>query len=326
MPTTDFDGSGNPNINANYYYTVEELLTKLPNNTANLIQAKDVRDSVWTLWNRIEDIEFLISSIPSVYFQNPDPTPVSVGGISAGTTFVDPTSMQDMWDKLLYPYIPPAASLSGGGLREFGGLTDITLNWSVTKKSQPITSITVDGNPIVPTGVDQSGSVLSNGNHPNTPLLSYSNTFSMSVTDSDGTVTSNSTSITWLNRIYWGKINIPGNPNLALNPGLSSSIPITSNTLTSLDGAGVGSGSSLSSSKTKSYDNINGGGDYLIFAWPSGVTGYDVPVFKVNGFLNTAFTNVKTSWLFTNQFGYDNNYEVWISNTLQNAPLFIEIS
>lgn len=326
MPTTDFDGSGNPNINANYYYTVEELLTKLPNNTANLIQAKDVRDSVWTLWNRIEDIEFLISSIPSVYFQNPDPTPVSVGGISAGTTFVDPTSMQDMWDKLLYPYIPPAASLSGGGLREFGGLTDITLNWSVTKKSQPITSITVDGNPIVPTGVDQSGSVLSNGNHPNTPLLSYSNTFSMSVTDSDGTVTSNSTSITWLNRIYWGKINIPGNPNLTLNPGLSSSIPITSNTLTSLDGAGVGSGSSLSSSKTKNYNNINGGGDYLIFAWPSGVTGYDVPVFKVNGFLNTAFTNVKTSWLFTNQFGYDNNYEVWISNTLQNAPLFIEIS
>lgn len=326
MPTTDFDGSGNPNINANYYYTVEELLTKLPNNTANLIQAKDVRDSVWTLWNRIEDIEFLISSIPSVYFQNPDPTPIGVGGISAGTTFVDPTSMQDMWDKLLYPYISPAASLSGGGSREFGGLTDITLNWSVTKKSQPITSITVDGNPIVPTGVDQSGSILSSGNHPNTPLLSYSNTFSMSVTDSDGTVTSNSTSITWLNRIYWGKINIPGNPNLTLNPGLSSSIPITSNTLTSLDGAGVGSGSSLSSSKTKSYDNINGGGDYLIFAWPSGVTGYDVPVFKVNGFLNTAFTNVKTSWLFTNQFGYDNNYEVWISNTLQNAPLFIEIS
>jgi hypothetical protein len=88
----------------------------------------------------------------------------------------------------------------------------------------------------------------------------------------------------------------------------------------------VGSGSSLSSSKTKNYNNINGDGDYLIFAWPSGVPGYDVPDFKVNGFINTAFTNVKTSWLFTNQFGYDNNYEVWISNTLQNAPLFIEIS
>ena len=149
------------------------------------------------------------------------------------------------------------------------------------------------------------------------------------MSSSDGTNTVNgSTTLTWMNRIYWGKLNIPGNPNLTLNPGLVSSVSslINDNTLTSLTGAGVGSGSDLSTTKTKEYSGIDGGGDYLIFAWPSSFSGSTAPNFKVNGLPNTAFTNVKTSWSFMNQFNFVNNYEVWISNTIQNSPLFIELS
>ena len=43
----------NPPISADYRFTVVDLLTVLPDNAANLIDAKDVRDSIWTLWNRI---------------------------------------------------------------------------------------------------------------------------------------------------------------------------------------------------------------------------------------------------------------------------------
>jgi len=331
MPTSNFDGSGNPNINADYYNDVVDLLTKLPNNTANLIKAKDVRDSVWTLWCRIDDIESLIVSNPPALFENPDPTPLDVGGIPAGSTFPTPTNMQDMWDMLLYPYIAPGASLSGGRVEEFGGNPNIFLNWSVTKKSNPITSIIVDGNSILPNGGDQTGIETSTGSYPTTPVVSHSNVFTMSVTDGTDT-TNRSTTLTWNHRIYWGKINITGNPNLTLNPGLVNTLVsplIDSSTLISLigaGGAGIGTGSDLKTSKTKTYDGINGSGDFLIFAWPSSFSGSTTPIFKVNGLLNTAFTSVKTSWLFTNQFGYDNNYEVWISNTIQNSPLFIEIS
>jgi hypothetical protein len=40
---------------ANRYSTVDELLTQLPDNTSNLIVAQDVRDSVYTLWETINE-------------------------------------------------------------------------------------------------------------------------------------------------------------------------------------------------------------------------------------------------------------------------------
>ena len=314
---------------ADYYFTAGELLSKLPDNTANLIKAKDVRDSVWTLWNRVDDISIIAASAASAsaYFQNPNPTPITVGGIPSGSTFATPQDMQTMWNKLLYPYIAPGASITGGGSREYGSTLSVTLNWSVVKNSDPITSITVDGSVVIPTGNNQSGVKVSSGTHSVSPGLSQTNTFS--IVTSDGTsVTNASTTLTWMNRIYWGSLNVPGNPNLTLNPSLSAAVSalITSSTLTSLSGAGVGTGSQLATTKTKSYDNINGGGNFLIFAWPTIFSGSTTPAFKVNGLTSTAFTQVKTSWLFTNQFGFSSNYEVWVSNTIQNSPLFIEIS
>ena len=257
------------------------------------------------------------------------PTPYDVGGIPAGSTFPTPTDMQTMWNSLLYPYVAPAASLTGGGTREFGGPLNVTLNWSVVKNSNPITSITVDGLSIIPTGNNQSGSKLSTATHSLTPGVSETSNFSMTV--GDGTSTDvDTTSLVWMNRIYWGTLDLSsiGNPNLTLNPGLAASVSalINSSTLLSLTGGGVGTGNELVTTKSKTYSGINGGGNYLIFAWPSNFSGSTTPTFKVNGFLSTAFTNVRTGWPFTNQFGFVIDYEVWISNTLQNSPLIVEIS
>ena len=68
---------------------------------------------------------------------------------------------------------------------------------------------------------------------------------------------------------------------------------------------------------------MNGNGNYLIFAFPSN---FGNPNFNVNGLTNNAFTKVKSNFPFTNQFGYITNYDVWISNTVQNSPLNINIT
>lgn len=310
------------------YSTVEELLSQLPDNTDNIIVAQDIRDAVYTLWERTSDT----SATSSVFFQNSDPTPVTVGGIPAGSTFPDPTDMQTMWNRLLYPYVAPSC-IFGFGVnfidiqREYGnpnGLAtnSITLNWSVIKNSESITTITVNGQSITPTGDSQNGTVQVTGTHSWTSASSNQvNTFSMSV--GDGTqIVGDDFTITWMNKIYWGSIDL-GGVNLTTNTAsLPTVISICNdNAILNLTGAGVGAGSQLSTTKNKTYNGINAAGEHLIFAWPSSVSGATTPIFTVNGLPNTAFTRVRTDSAFTNQFGFTTNYEVWVSNTLQNSPI-----
>jgi hypothetical protein len=334
---------------ADRYSTVDELLSQLPDNTANLIAAQDIRDSVYTLWKNIEDVSIVAASAASAsaFFYNPNPTPITVGGITAGSTFVTPTDMQTMWNLLLYPYVAPAASIqltstlpyynnsgvyvSSGG-REYGAPLSVNLSWSVIKNSNPITSIIVAGFTQVPNGNSQSGSQVTFGTHSVSPGVSQTNTFNMSV--SDGISTTNaSTTLTWMNRRYWGSVDLSGigNPDLTLNPGLSSSVAafVTNGVILSLNGANANSqafGNELSTTKSKTYVGINGAGKHLVFAWPSNVSNPYTPTFTVNGLPNTAFTRIRSNSPFVNQYGFTTNYEVWVSNTLQNSPLNIVIS
>jgi hypothetical protein len=68
-----------------------------------------------------------------VTYTNPNATPTTIGGISAGSTFSNKT-MQEMWDLLLYPYQSPSFtlfSLQGiGSPLEIGA--DITTNQTFT--------------------------------------------------------------------------------------------------------------------------------------------------------------------------------------------------
>lgn len=325
---------------ADRYSTVDELLTQLPDNTAGLIVAKDIRDSIYSLWTRVDDVEITASSASSassdVLYTNLNPTIQTVGGISAGTTFSNRTIKQ-MFDALLYPYVSPGRSLSIsiGSTREYGSPTSVTLNWSVTRNSNDITSIIVDGSPQSVTGNSQVGTKSSTATHSYVPISpTTTQTYSMSV--GDGTSTQNaSTTLTWTTRIYWGRIDFSsiGNPNLTTNPGsysLCASIATDSiiQNLTGADANGQAYGSELSSTKNKTYNGINGNGQYLIFAWPSIVSGSYTPTFTVNGLAQSAFTRIRTNSPFLRTiYGYNGiNYEVWVSNTAQNSPLNIVIS
>lgn len=333
MPGTQSYPGGS--ASADYFYTAAELLSQLPDNNANIIVAKDIRDSVWTLWNRIDDVQILASqsASASAYFMNANATPVAVGGIAAGSSFSTPKTMQEMFDLLLYPYIAPGASIAGLSSRQFGASLGVTLNWTATKNSDSITSIIVNGNVQIPTGNTQLGSQAANGTHSTTPAVSQTNTFPMGV--GDGTTTTNtSVSLTWMNNRHWGFVDLSslGNPDLTANPGSASAVGvfITDTIIKAMTGANANAqlfGKELSTTKSKTYTGIDGGGRHLVFAWPSTVASPYTPTFTVNGLPNTAFTQVRTNSVFVNEVGFNGtNYEVWVSNTLQNSPLNIIIS
>lgn len=293
---------------------LDDLLNQIPNNNANLVRAKDVRDAVFTLWERLDNL-----GTSSNLYTNLIPTPVTVGGIAAGSTFSGET-IQQMFDKLLYPYQIPTLSLSSLSNKEYGSSASITLSWSVIKKTKNITGIIVDNQSFTPTGNSQNGTKNTMGTYNIPAPASTINTFNMSVTD--GTLTNTtSTSFTWMNRIYWGTINLTsiGNPDFGTTPGATSSIVLNSSFILSLS-------NQLSTTKSKVYSGINGGGNYIIFAWPSSVAGSLSPIFNVNGLQNTAFIRIKTNWSFTNVNGFATPYEVWITNTRQNSPLNISIN
>lgn len=285
---------------ANSYSTFQELLAQLPDNTANLIVAKDIRDPVFSLWTRIDEVQVVASqsASASAYYSNANTVPISVGGISAGSSFSGTFSIQQMFDMLLYPYIPPSLSLSGGGNREFGSSPGpIALSWSVTKGSNLITSIIVNGTPVVPTGFNQSG--VGSG----TSTQNVNTTFNMSTSDGISTP-GTSTTVTWLNARYWGTA--------------TTFAALNSAQILALSGAGIPPGKELATSRVQTRNGINGGGDYLAFAWP---TAFGNPSFVINGLPNTAFTKVNSAYAFVNSFGYTASYDVWLSNTQQNSPI-----
>jgi hypothetical protein len=352
-------GTGS-NVESFRYDQVADLLNQIPNNTTNLVKAKDVRDSVFSLWERINDLSVIVASasaVPST-FMNPDPTTITVGGIVSGSTFPTPTSVQDMFQALLYPYTGPTLALSVvGGFgnptpistqKEYGQALISTLYFSVIKKSNSILSIsissTIGGNTyntitITPTGNSQNGYRNVSGTYSSVSgsfPVSTPNSFTLVVNDGQATTATTAT-ITWMNKIYWGTIDLSGltfpNPNLTLNPSYATYVTsaITNTLIRNLAtgvgaGAGVGTGSELSITKNKTYNQINANGKYLIFAWPSSVSGATTPTFYVGGFLVNLFTRVQTAWPFTNQFNETTNYEVWVSNTAYNSPTNIVIS
>jgi hypothetical protein len=131
--------SPNTPIVSERYDSVDCLLNGLQDNTNNLITAKNVRDAVFTLWERVEDIQ---SDLTDIYFSNSEPVPVSVGGIQAGLSFSEPKSMQQMWDLLLYPELNPSLinpsstfTSSVTGFREIGSIVDITFTSTFNRGS-----------------------------------------------------------------------------------------------------------------------------------------------------------------------------------------------
>lgn len=89
--------------------------------------------------------------------------------------------MKDALTALIDPVLAPLASISGGAsVRRLGGDVAVTLSWTATKRTNPITSIIVDGTVVTPTGNTQSGTVSRTANN----AVTGAQTYAMSVTAS----------------------------------------------------------------------------------------------------------------------------------------------
>jgi hypothetical protein len=311
-------------VASQYVINVDDALYKLKDNNNQEIDPKDIRDSVWTLWNRIDDVQITASQSLSYssnnYYSNTNPTTAALGGIAAGTTFGASYSMQQMFDMLLYPYTAPVPSLSISGLttRQFGDSLVTTLNWGVTKKKLTITGITVNSTTITPiTGLSQTGTLPATATYSTNygNLASDSCSFSMSVTDGQTTQTA-TTTITWRHRMYWGKLNIlmpadGSKPDLTITPG---SVAVAAAACTDAAIKSLGN-SDLVSSYIKTFTNFNCSDQYFVVAWPT-IFGAN-PKFFFGTNLSPVFTKVKSNSPFVTDTGLTINYDIWVSNTKQ---------
>jgi hypothetical protein len=91
-----------------------------------------------------------------------------------------------------------------------------------------------------------------------------------------------------------------------------------------LTGAGYGSGNEISSTRAMTK-TMTGGGNYLVFAWP---TSFGTPTFYTGSIIpNSAFTKIRSNSPFTNINGYSGtNYDVWISKTQYSSSTSKQIT
>lgn len=301
---------------------IEGMLNVLPNNSANEIEAQDVRDVVYTLYDQIVGLSNSFSQFDITY-TNSEPVPVALGGINRLSTF-DSVSIQGMFDQLLYPYVPPVLSISitspSNGKLEFGdNVNTVTLRTIVEAKRYDINLTTLTrpaGNdPTVLSLFTPTKYTTSDVTTPgNIPLLNTTTTFTLNVDDGTQTTTK-STDLTWSLRRYWGTLPV-GHPLVG-----ASSSTFSHSDLTSLS-------SDLSSSYVQTRTITRTTSDYVVFIWPNNSVNLSTtpPKVSVGGFGVNAFTKTRDNIAFTNQYGYVSNYDVWVLNTQANDSLIYIIS
>lgn len=163
-----------------------------------------------------DEINTLIMT--NVSYTNDTPMISSLGGLAAGTTFDDMT-IQDIFDKLFYPYTKPTISLkvdinSSGtsstsiGIREIGNpINSIKYEATVTKKSENLSKIEYYSAGSV---VSTNSSLTGNGTYtytytPGTPINSDT-TFKARVTDTTNGYMEASINATFVRPMYIGYV------------------------------------------------------------------------------------------------------------------------
>lgn len=229
---------------------------------------------------------------------------------------LDGTSTAEVLFNLLYPSVPPTTTLSSSlaTTQEYASAgADYTTNLTWSSKCPvaclAITSITIDGvgqtlDDPFNEGHTQNG-VLNSRAVPRNVQKSFTNVTNSTDKSSTSTVT-----VVWRWKRYWGAF-------ASAVPPTDPAFSISDAQILALTGAGVGTGNEFATGRAKNYDGINGGGDYLVFAF---LSSYGTPVFKINGLPSTAFTKVRNN-AFINASGGSETYQVWVSDTEYNSPV-----
>ena len=244
-------------------------------------------------------------------YSNANPTPNTVGGIPAGSTFSNQT-MQQMWDALLYPYQNPAfTSFLMVGQSTYlevgdtitGGMK--TWNWTTSNSGN------VQINTIQASDITFGGVLFSNSPNDGTENASIGGAITKNTQDSHSfRITGRNTNaanfsrdftVNWNFRLYWGE---------------TTTTPLTE---TDIEALRV---SLLTNTAARTYAFQGGGYKYICY--PSSFSAL------------TTFTDVDTGFgvpfepiytvSVTNSFGVTTNYNVQRSTNIMGSAINISAS
>lgn len=255
-----------------------------------------------------------VDVIPSaITYTNATATPITVGGISAGSTFSNKT-MKEMWDALLYPYQPPAfTSFSRGNLNSTYELGEMMVAGSQTFTWSTSNSSNVSANTItIVQNISPVTTLLSNSANDGSEVVvvptQYSAGTSSTVTlytisayNSLGSPFSTTISRSWRPRIYYGT---------------SLTTPLTEADIEGLVN------NPLASGFAGTYSFAAGG--YKYFCYPSSFGTATVFTNTANGF-NVPMEPVYVVSV-TNIYGVTLNYNVHRSTNILGGSINIQIS
>lgn len=202
--------------------------------------------------------------------------------------------------ELLYPIIAPLVSLSLNISQfEFGDVTSIQASWAVTRTDEAIVTIQVGPVSETVTGNTQSGvQAISN---PATGALTV-----ILVATTATRSANTSRSATPGRKIRIGPTTKDGTVTV-----------ITDLDINNLNGF-------FSPSRALAPQTIViGTSEYLAIEIPTVFGG--TPIFKINGFVNNAFTKVRSGVNFTNNFGFTEAVDLYVSNAFSTGTITVEI-
>jgi hypothetical protein len=261
-------------------------------------------------------------------FTNAAPTTIAVGGYAIGSTFATAQTMQEMWDGLLYPYVPP--TFTSFVISAFTTSYEVGATISGSKSfawafSNPalVTANTMDildvtGGTTLAAGISIT-SPASATIATFTPTSPTSYSWRGRATNTQSTLfTSALFTASWFWRAYYGT---------------SASVTLNETQIEALVN------NPLSSTEVGSYAFV--AGDYKYFCWPDsfGSPSAAPAGFISGGFLvsmasvadNAFYSNVQNGWSYgivavTNTFGVTTNYRVYRTLNTLGAAVTITVS
>lgn len=249
------------------------------------------------LTQRVNDILFDVNDIAQDFTA---PVKRAIPGLQGVS--LNANSVLQVLNAILYPTLPPVISLVLNTLQfEFGDNTPLLAGWFVTRTDEPILTINVNNNAQIPTGNTQGSSVSVNKNGLTDVFVP------MQVTTALNNVNTSQTAKVF-RKLRFGPSNKDGIIAQILDADVNGLIGVFATTY-----------------KLPVTLLTIGISQYLIIEIPVGLLNGATPQFKINGFLNNAFSLVRTNSSFTNSFGFAEAVNVYASNSFFTGPIQLEI-
>ena len=283
-------GIGGGGNDLGYFATPAALILAYPVGLPGNFAVVGSTDTIW-VWD-VGTGTWVNTGTPpaSITFLNAGLTPYAVGGYPVGSSFPVAQSMQQMWDGLLYPVVPPGVTLIavGSGLREKGNTAvTVTLNATTVKHTNPITSVKFYRNALLIYTVPAP--------NPNGGLETYTDivpvatntSYTCVVSDGTTTTTSNIVSFTFISAEYHGV-------------GVQSLTPAQVALLTKVI---IGNTATLTYAFTTSTQ-------VQYFAYPDSYPAL-TSILDTNGFESISDWNVSVGNSITNTYGNTDTYRIY---------------